>query len=103
MTISLPHLLARILTALVLAILLIAPNVARADERDHCRNMIHRDQEKLEWAVSNHGRGSMEADISRQNLNEARQRCWDEFHVWWNDRDASWHDVNDWDDYDRHH
>lgn len=103
MTFPLPHLVGRILTALVLAALLAAPTAARADERDHCRNMIHRDQQRLEWAVANHGRNSMEADISRQNLNEARQRCWDEVHAWWNDRDGSWREVNDWDDYDRHH
>ena len=98
-----PFTLVRLFPALVLAGLVALPLAARADERDHCRNMIDRDEQRLQWAIYNHGHDSMEADISRRNLNEARQRCWESYHAWWNARDNSWHDVNDWDDYDRHH
>ena len=101
MTVRLP--IARLISLSLFALTLAAPIAARADERDHCRNMIERDEHKLQYAIYNHGRESMEADISRQNLNEARQRCWDEFHVWWNGRDGQWHNVNDWEDYDRSH
>lgn len=93
----------RIVPGLLLASVVALPLAARADERDHCRNMVERDEQRVQWAIYNHGQDSLETQISRQRLNEARQRCWDEVHVWWNGRDNSWHDVNDWQDYDRHH
>jgi len=98
-----PFTLLRFASGLALAAAMAFPLAARADERDHCRNMIDRDEQRLQWAIYNHGHDSLEADISRRNLNEARQRCWDDYHVWWNGRDGTWHDVNDWEDYDRRH
>ena len=98
-----PFTFLRLASGLALAAAIAFPLAARADERDHCRNTIDRDEQRVQWAIFNHGHDSLEAQISRDRLNEARQRCWDEFHVWWNGRDSSWHEVNDWEDYDRRH
>ena len=93
----------RFLLAAALGCAVFVPLAAQADERDHCRNMIARDEHRVEWAVYSYGRFSYQADVARHRLNDAREECWNVNHAWWDDSDRAWHEEHDWDDhrYDR--
>lgn len=88
--------------ALALGGAIALPVAAQADERDHCRNEIARDEHRLEWAVYSYGRLSYQADVARHRLDDAREDCWRVLHVWWDDRGARWREEHDWDDDYRH-
>jgi septal ring factor EnvC (AmiA/AmiB activator) len=59
---------------------------ARADD-DKCRREIHKAEEKLEKAIRKHGERSPQAERSRRELEEARERC----HMHEHDRDHDHH------------
>ena len=33
-------------------------------------------------------------------LHEARERCWNQYHRWWDEDGRRWHSDRDWDDHD---
>lgn len=72
---------------------------AMADD-DDCQRRIYRADHKLHEAVEHHGWDSRQADHWRQELHEARERCWREHHRWWDEDGHRWHSDRDWDDHD---
>jgi hypothetical protein len=77
---------------------------ASADEYDSCQRRIAKADHKLHEAAEHHGWNSRQADHARQELHEARERCWNERHRWWDEDGHRWHTDRDWDehDHDRH-
>lgn len=84
---------------------------ANADDRDHdrdrerakCQERVEKAEHKLDEAIRKHGEYSHQASDRRRDLNEQRERCWGEFHSYWNGHDHEWHNEHDWDrdDHDR--
>jgi hypothetical protein len=89
----------RLLLAAALGCTLFVPLAAQADERDHCRNEIARDEHRLEWAYYQYGRYSYQYSQAYRRLQDARQDCWNVNHAWWDDRGRTWHEEHDWTDY----
>jgi hypothetical protein len=84
-----------------------APRAHADDDRDKCRQRIEKAEAQLNTAIERHGEHSSEAQERRRDLNNVRERCWNENHAWWSSRDNQWHSERDWDrdehnDYDHH-
>jgi len=77
-------------------LLVVAAPPAHADARDKCRHRIEKAEARLDDAVRHHGEHSPEADARRRDLNEERERCWNEFHAWWDGHAQQWHSDHDW-------
>ncbi|MEY2412333.1 MAG: hypothetical protein QOD84_939 [Acidobacteriaceae bacterium] len=69
----------------------------RREEAIKCHRRIERAEERLDDAVRHHGRNSHQALARRRDLNAQRERCWNEYHGWWNGREHQWHKERDWD------
>jgi hypothetical protein len=78
-----------------------APRV-RADE-DECQRRVARADHKLHEAAEHHGWESKQAEHARRDLREARERCWNTYHKWWDEDGRRWHSDRDWDDHDHDH
>jgi len=76
-----------------------APHALADDDRGCQRRVIKADH-KLHEAVEHHGWDSRQADRARRDLREARERCWNERHRWWDEDGHRWHAGRDWDDHD---
>jgi len=76
---------------------------ARADEDGGCQRRIAKADHRLHEAVEHHGWDSRQADRARHELREARERCWNERHRWWDEDGHRWHTDRDWDDHDHDH
>jgi hypothetical protein len=74
----------------------------RADN-DDCQRRIARADHKLHEAIAHHGYQSKQAERGRHELHEARERCWNASHRWWNEHEHRWHTDQDWDDHDHDH
>ena len=74
----------------------------RADDHD-CQRRIVRADHKLDQAVARHGFRSEQAARARRELREARERCWNGTHRWWDEHERRWHTERDWDDNDHDH
>ncbi len=71
-----------------------------AESYEHCqRRIVHADHE-LHEAIERHGRHSVQADRKRQVLREVRERCWSEYHRWWDEDEHRWHTERDWNEHD---
>jgi hypothetical protein len=90
-----------VLAAAVLAgfLMFTAVPLVRADERD-CQRRVARADHRLDQAVARHGFRSRQAQRARQELRQARERCWVSVHRWWDEREHRWHTERDWDDHD---
>jgi hypothetical protein len=88
--------------ALAAFLLFASPPLVRADERDCQRRIVHADH-KLDQAVAHHGYQSRQAERARNDLREARERCWGADHRWWDEHERRWHTERDWDDHDHDH
>ncbi len=73
---------------------------ARADDGRDCQRRIVKADHKLHEAAEHHGWDSRQADHARHELQEARERCWNERHRWWDEDGHRWHADRDWDDHD---
>lgn len=73
---------------------------ASAEDYDHCQRRIAKADHRLHEAVEHHGWDSRQADHARHELHEARERCWNERHRWWDEDGHRWHSDRDWDDHD---
>jgi len=73
---------------------------ASAADYDGCQKRIYKADHKLHEAVERHGWNSRQADHARHELREARERCWNERHRWWDEDGHRWHNDRDWDDHD---
>jgi hypothetical protein len=79
----------------------------RADDRSHCQHAVDKAEARLDKAIHNNGEHSREAEARRHELNAERQRCWEQYHQWWNGKDHRWETENNWDhedhqDHDHH-
>jgi len=75
---------------------------ARANSDDCQERTVHADH-KLHEAIEQHGYDSKQAAHWRQELHEAREKCWNEYHKWWDPDQRRWHDQQDWDEHDHDH
>ncbi len=99
-----------VVAATVCAFLLFLSAPPRAhgdDDRDKCRHRIEKAEARLANAIQKHGEHSHAADDRRRDLNAERDRCWSQYHAWWNGHDNQWHTERDWDadhhdDHDNH-
>jgi hypothetical protein len=73
---------------------------ARAESEADCQRRVARADQLLHIAVQKNGPQSEDAQRRRQELHEARERCWNEHHKWWDEDQHRWHDQQDWDDHD---
>jgi dienelactone hydrolase len=73
---------------------------ASAESYDSCQHRIVKADHKLHQAVDHHGWNSKQADRARFELRQARERCWNERHRWWDEDGHRWHSDRDWDDHD---
>lgn len=76
--------------------------MARADQSE-CQHRIERADHKLHEAGERHGWQSRQAEHARQELREARERCWNTNHRWWDADGHRWRTDRDWDDHDHDH
>jgi hypothetical protein len=58
---------------------------ASAEDYDSCQRRVAKADHKLHEAVEHHGWDSRQADHARRELHEARERCWNEQHRWWDE------------------
>ena len=75
-----------------------APRLS-ADDGD-CQRRIARADHRLHEAIEHHGYRSEQAERRRHELHEARERCWNAHHRWWDEDAHRWHAERDWDDHD---
>ena len=73
---------------------------ALAEDQDRCQRRIVHAEHELHEAIDHHGRHSKQAEHERRELHQARERCWNENHRWWDEHDHRWHQERDWDDRD---
>jgi len=96
-----------VVAATVCAFLLFlsAPPAHGDDDRDKCRHRIEKAEARLNSAIQRHGERSHQAEDRRRDLNTERDRCWTQYHSWWNGHDNQWHTERDWDNdhHDDHH
>ncbi len=87
------------IAALTLGVVLMFVAVPRshADDRANCQERIEQTEARLQQEIREHGEHSPQADNRRRELNEERERCWNEHHGWWNGSEHQWHTERDWD------
>ena len=73
---------------------------ASAESYDSCQRRIAKADHRLHEAIEHHGWESRQADHARHELREARERCWNERHRWWDEDGHRWRADRDWDDHD---
>jgi len=73
---------------------------ARADD---CQKRVRRADHDLHKAARRYGWDSPQAAHERHELSEARARCWERNHRWWDEDDRRWRSERDWDDHDHDH
>jgi hypothetical protein len=73
---------------------------AHEDPYYKCQRRIAKEDYKLHEAIERHGWYSRQAEHHRHELREARERCWREYHRWWDEDGHRWHNDRDWDDHD---
>lgn len=86
----------------------VAAPQAHADDRSRCQHAVEKAEARYDRAVQKDGEHSHEAEERRRDLNAERQRCWDQYHQWWNGREHRWETEQNWDndhhdhDHDQH-
>ena len=84
-----------------------APLMHADDDHGKCQHRIEKAEARLDDAIRKHGERSGQAAERRRDLDAERDRCWNQYHGWWDGRAHQWHDQRDWDhdDHDRddHH
>lgn len=70
---------------------------ARADDRSHCQHAVEKAEARLDKAVHDNGEHSREAQDRRHDLNAERQRCYEQYHQWWNGKEHRWETEQNWD------
>lgn len=73
------------------------------DDRAKCQHRVEKAEARLDDAIRKHGERSGEAAERRRDLDAERDRCWSQYHGWWDGRTHQWHDQRDWDHDDRDH
>jgi hypothetical protein len=86
--------------ALSVALMFLAVPRIHAEDYSHCQRRVAHADHELHEAIERHGRHSAQADHKRVELREARERCWNENHRWWDEDAHRWHTERDWDEHD---
>ena len=81
----------------VALLLFVATPLIHADDRSKCQHAIEKAEARLNKAVHDKGEHSRDADDRRRELNEERERCWGQYHQWWNGKDHRWETEHNWD------
>jgi hypothetical protein len=89
-----------VLILAVQAVVLLFAGAPRAAADDGCYRRTAHAEHKLHEAIEHHGYFSRPANHWRHELHEARERCWRQRQLWWNEHDHQWHHARDWDDHD---
>lgn len=87
-------------TALVLGALLFftaAPRAHADDDRGRCQHAVEKAEARLDHAIQKTGEHSRQTEERRRDLNAERERCWGQYHQWWNGRDHRWETEHNWD------
>ena len=77
--------------------------LAHDDDYGRCQRRVAKADHRLHEAIEHHGWNSRQADHARHELHEARERCWNNHHRWWDEDGHRWHTDRDWDDHDHDH
>jgi hypothetical protein len=93
------HAVIATITSFVLLLFVATPRV-HADDRDKCQHTIEKAEARLDDAIRKHGDHSHEAEERRKDLNAERERCWNQYHQWWNGKDHRWETEHNWDNND---
>ncbi|MGD0566793.1 MAG: hypothetical protein ABSA78_00195 [Candidatus Sulfotelmatobacter sp.] len=75
-----------------------AAPLAHADDRSHCQHAIEKAEANLDRAIHDHGDHSPQANDRRRDLNAERQKCWDQYHQWWNGKEHRWETERNWEE-----
>ena len=89
--------------ALGTAMLVAIPRSYADDDHAKCQRQIEKAESRLDQAISKHGEGSNQARERRRDLNAERERCYNQYHGWWDGHEKRWHDSRDWDQDQDHH
>jgi len=76
---------------------------ARADDRSKCQHAVEKAETRLDKAISDKGERSHEAEERRRDLNAERERCWGQYHQWWNGKEHRWETERNWEEEHEHH
>jgi hypothetical protein len=82
-------------TALGTAMFIAVP-LSYAEDHAKCQHAIERAESKLDEAVRKHGERSHQAEERRKDLTAERERCWSQYHGWWDGHEKRWHEDRDW-------
>jgi len=91
------------LAAALFAGFLMLAGAPHASADDDCQRRIAKADHKLHEAIEHHGYESKQAEHWRRQLHEARERCWNANHRWWDEDGHRWRSDHDWDDHDHDH
>jgi hypothetical protein len=85
-----------------------APRAHADDDRGRCQHAVEKAEARLDRSIQKHGERSHETEERRRDLNAERERCWGQYHQWWNAREHRWETEHNWDqesnyDHDRDH
>lgn len=69
---------------------------AYAEDHSKCQHAIEKAEARVDDAVRKHGERSHEADDRRKDLNAERERCFNQYHGWWDGHEKRWHEDRDW-------
>jgi hypothetical protein len=69
---------------------------AHAEDRSKCQHAVEKAEVRLDKAIHDRGEHSREADERRRDLNAERERCWGQYHQWWNGKDHRWETEHSW-------
>ena len=83
--------------AAVALLLFVATPRLHADEREKCQHAVAKAEARLDKAIRDRGEHSHEAEDRRRDLNAERERCWNEYHQWWNGKENRWETEHNWD------
>lgn len=89
-----------VVAALIAGALLLfvaAPRAHADDDRGRCQHAVEKAEARLDRAIQRNGEHSHEAEERRRALNDERERCWSQYHQWWNGREHRWETEHNWD------
>jgi hypothetical protein len=70
---------------------------AQAEDRRSCQVRIERAEWRLRDAIEDRGYYSHQAFDRRRDLNRERERCWNQYHGYWDGYAHQWRGDRDWD------
>lgn len=85
-----------VMTMALGAAMFVTVPLSYADDHAKCQHAIERAESKLDEAVRKHGEHSRAAEERRRDLNAERERCFNQYHGWWDGHEKRWHEDHDW-------